>query len=186
MGPRALLGWLLVLGPAGCGISLGPAAKETLGSHRGTQVGGTVRGLVELPRSFRAVVGADVTVDRQLDHDANGLRGRLALLGGYSALPDRSHSQVGWEVLGRGGYLWARIGHPLVDSALFYGGEFGLPIRLGRTLEPWNADGLVYADFYLVPSLGVSHLIAIESPSHYLELSGGLSLRVHLDSSLLP
>jgi hypothetical protein len=178
-------GWLLLC-PTGCSISLSPTATEALGSHHGTQVGGTVRGLVELPRDFQTAVGADVTVDRQLSDNAEGVRGRVGILAGHTSMPERTGPRVGWELLGRTGYLWARIGHPLLDSAFFYGGEFGLPIRLGRTLEPWNADGVVTYDFLLVPNLGVNHLIGISTSSHYLETSVGLSFRLHVDSALLP
>lgn len=183
---RMLVAGWCVTSSVGCSLSLGPVLAEAIGDNHGTQVGGHVRGLVELPRDFRTVVGTDVTVDRQISRDAEGVRERVAILGGLTGIPDRTGKRVGWELLGRLGYLWARLDHPMQDSAFFYGGEFGLPIRLGRTLTPWNADGVTTYDFMLVPSAGIDHMVGLSARSHHLETSVGLALRLHVDSALLP
>lgn len=177
------------LGPAvltGCGLSLGPQVSGTLGQTGGLEVGGTLRGQVELPRDFSTTLGGDISVDRELGDGASGVRGRLRGIAGVSRLPDRTGSRLGYELLGRAGYLWARIGHPLLDTALLYGAEANLPIRLGVTPAPHEADGFVTFDGYLVPSLGISHVMETSDWNHYLELSGMVFFRLHVDSSTLP
>jgi len=165
----------------GCSIAAGATYPYRTGQS-GVYPGVAVAARAQLPTEYAMVLGLDwATRSRWGPFDVD--QWRLAGYVGYGDIP-RPTDRWGWEIGGRLGMVREAFS-PSTNVTGFYGAALSVPIRLGRSKEPWQADSFLEPSFLLVPEIGVNHLLASDV-SHPLELTGTLSLRFHLWSNVLP
>ncbi|HET7785793.1 MAG TPA: hypothetical protein VFL36_07470 [Myxococcales bacterium] len=148
-----------------------------------THAGAAFQAALHLPREYRALLALEGATVAQLDPGQPFDQWRLALAGGYSALPDPT-GRLGYEVTGRAGFLRGSSG-PAAATGFFGGLRFGLPILLGARKEPWQAEDVAAIQVMLVPEIGFNAV----RPSHQdwqWEPAALLGLRLHFTSGLLP
>ncbi|HEY6912611.1 MAG TPA: hypothetical protein VI356_24730 [Myxococcales bacterium] len=168
-----------------CSLTGSAVAFRTSGAAAGanTHLGAAFQAALQLPREYRAMVAVEGATAAQVDPGAPFDQWRLALAGGYSALPDPTE-RVGYEVTGRAGFLRGSSG-PAAATGFFGGFRLAIPILLGQRKDPWKADDVLAPSVMLVPEIGFNAV----RPSHQdwqWEPAALLGLRIHLASSVLP
>jgi hypothetical protein len=144
----------------------------------------------------------------QLGRD-EGLRFGLELTNGAGMGPERPHPSDRWSMGAVAGYGWTplphrpRVGFELLGTAAVgryhvandsrlavgLGPRLTLPIRLGKSEPLWESEEMIGPSLMLVPDLGfVGYLPTADCEHQHLhgELTAGLTLRMHLWSSLFP
>jgi hypothetical protein len=171
---------------ASCSLTGGAVAFRTSGAGAvpaNTHVGAAFQAALHLPREYRAMVAVEGATVAQIDPGEPFDQWRLALAGGYSALPDLT-DRFGYEVTGRAGFLRGSSG-PAAATGFFGGLRFGLPILLGARKEPWQVDELAGIEVMLVPEIGLNAVRPARQDWQW-EPAALLGLRIHFTSALLP
>jgi hypothetical protein len=103
---------------------------------------------------------------------------------GYTSVPRGYRRWHGYDLLARVGFARGALGGGVATPAAFVAGAtFGFPIRLFPS--DFGADEGLRGTLMLVPFVDLGFLWAPEL-SRRLQLGGGLAVRIHLDSALLP
>jgi hypothetical protein len=169
----------------GCSTTFGATGTYSIHPADVATIGGKTSSMLDLGL-FDQKAHLAVGVESQLLHrltgrgDAGGQWRMLGLLG-ITHMPKPNESMIGYELLFKGGVARdATDSVPDVVGAV--GGSFGVPLRLACPQPLWRSDDLAALGTYIVPELGF-HALGLDDT---LELTAGLSFRVHLWSAFMP
>lgn len=169
----------------GCSTTIGGAG--TLSVHPGeiASIGGKTSSMLDLGL-FDQEAHLAVGVETQLLHRLTGpgdAAGQWRFLGlaGLTHLPKPHENLFGYELLFKGGVARDDTDGE-ADFVGVLGGSFGVPLRLSCSKPLWRSDDLAAISTYIVPELGF-HALGLDDT---LELTAGLSFRVHLWSAFMP
>lgn len=171
---------------SGCAVTVGPVLERGLVNSPNSAAGVRVEAVAHLPSHAAKGFAAGVRIDHlaQFSPAVTYDRSRYELLLGYSIVPRGFLDRVGLDLFGRiGGVRGAMGGIESTPVAFTTGASLAVPIRL--TPVSYGADEILRLTVMLVPQLDFGIAAPIES-AYQLQLTGGLGLRVYLDSSLLP
>lgn len=169
----------------GCSTSFGGTGTYSVHPGEVASIGGKTSSMLDLGL-FDQQAHLALGVESQLLHrltgpgDAGG-QWRLLGLAGLTHMPKPHENLIGYELLFKGGVARdSSDGVPDFVGAL--GGSFGVPLRLGCHAPLWRSDDLAAIATYIVPELGF-HALGFDDT---LELTAGLSFRVHVWSAFMP
>jgi hypothetical protein len=168
-----------------CSTSVGGAGSYSVHPDRVANLGFKTRSLVNLgvlDTKANVAFGVESAVLQRLSGSGNAWgQWRMQGLLGVTHMPKRQEFLLGYEALLAGGVARYYEGaSPRFGAAL--GTSVGMPIRLSSSQPPWRADDLVAIGTYLVPEVGFTSLGIDDT----LELTAGLSFRLHLWSAFMP
>jgi hypothetical protein len=169
---------------AACSTSLGAAGSYSVHPEQVANLGFKTRSLVNLglfDTKANLALGVESQVLQRLSGGNAWGQWRIQALAGITHMPNRHELRLGYEALLVAGLARYYAGEaPTVGAAL--GASFGAPIRLSSSAPPWRSDDLAAMGLFLVPEVGLTTLGLANS----LEVTAGLSLRVHLWSAFMP
>jgi len=170
----------------GCAVTVAPVVERGVvnspNSAAGVRVEAVVHPLSHAANGFAAGVRIDHLA--QFSPAVTYDRSRYELLLGYSIVPRGFLDRLGLDLLGRiGGARGAMGGIASTPVAFTTGASLAVPIRL--TPVRYGSDEILRLTIMLVPQLDFGIAAPIEG-AYQLQLTGGLGIRVYLDSSLLP
>jgi len=183
MAPSLTLGLVAAL-CAACSMSVGAAGSYSVHPEQAANLGIKTRSQVNLglfDTKANLALGVESQVLQQLSDGNAWGQWRIQALAGITHMPNRHEFRLGYEALLVAGFArYYAAAAPTVGAAL--GASFGAPIRLSSSAPPWRSDDLAALGFFLVPEVGLTTLGLDDS----LEVTAGLSLRLHLWSAFLP
>jgi hypothetical protein len=172
---------------SGCSVTAGALAETSvLGPHPSTAAGLRVDWHTRRLSTSAEGLTLGLRFDHlfQLDPGTTYDRSRWEGLVGFSVVPRGYRRRVGVDLLARVGAARGALGGALpTPIALSAGATLGMPIQLNA--PDFGDDEVLRFTVMLVPFADVGLLYAPDLGAQ-LVVGGGLGLRVHFDSALLP
>lgn len=179
---------LVALGAlSGCSATLAPAVDGSVFHNPSWRAGAAIEIQTHTPArtaeglAFGLRVEHFVQAHPYVDYDQSRYLAEI----GASWIPRGYRRYVGVEFFGLAGIARGSMGAAdATPIAGVLGASFGVPIRL--TEAAFGDDALLQPTFLLVPYVIMTGAYPIAPSQGQLSFGGGIGVRIHLDSTLLP